>query len=205
MDTQTLSGMPWTAAEVRAGVAAMYSKVATTPTATFRFPVGPDLARKLGYPEELLQSLPLTAIESFTGVACPVLAANLSPGEVVLDVGSGAGLDALIAARQVGPSGRVVGVDLSEAMVIKARAIAAAVGASTVEFRQGYAEALPAEADAFDAVIVNGLLNLAPDKPAVVQEIFRVLRSGGRAQVAEIVTDGTSPPVTMKSLEDWFR
>ena len=183
----------------------MYSKVATTPTAAFRFPVGPDLARKLGYPEELLQSLPLTAIESFTGVACPVLAANLSPGEVVLDLGSGAGLDAMIAARQVGPSGRVVGVDLSEAMVIKARANAAAVGASTVEFRQGYAEALPAEADAFDAVIVNGLLNLAPDKPAVVQEIFRVLRSGGRAQVAEIVTDGTSPPVTMKSLEDWFR
>ncbi len=205
METQTLRGTSWTAGEVRAAVATMYGNVATNPSGTFRFPVGPDLARKLGYPEELLQSLPSGATESFTGVACPVLDANLSPGEVVLDLGSGAGLDSLIAARQVGPSGRVVGVDLSEAMVAKARANVAAVGLSTVEFQQGYAEALPAGAGALDAVIVNGLLNLTPDKPTVVREIFRVLRSGGRALVAEIVTDGTPRPVTLNSLEDWFR
>ncbi len=205
METQTLRGTSWTAGEVRAAVATMYGKVATNPSGTFRFPVGPDLARKLGYPEDLLESLPPGATESFTGVAYPVLDANLSPGEVVLDLGSGAGLDSLIAARQVGPSGRVMGVDLSEAMVAKARANAAAVGLSTVEFRQSYAEALPAGAGAFDAVIVNGLLNLAPEKPVVVREIFRVLRSGGRALVAEIVTDGTPPPVTLNSLEDWFR
>lgn len=205
MLSQQLQGTQWSAAEVRTAVAAMYSKVATNPSETFRFPVGPELARSLGYPPDLLDTLPSTAAESFTGVACPVLAADLAPGETVLDLGSGAGLDALIAARLVGPSGGIVGVDLSEAMVAKARANAAAVGAVTVEFRQGYAEVIPADAGAFDAVIVNGLLNLVPEKSAVVREILRVLQSGGRAVVAEIVTDGTLPASMLENLEDWFR
>ena len=202
---ETREGTAWTAGEVRAAVAAKYSEVATNPSGAFRFPVGPELARALGYPEDLLAAFPPAAVESFTGVACPVLAAGLAPGEAVLDLGSGAGLDALIAARLVGGAGRVVGLDLAEAMVAKARANAATVGASQVEFRHGYAEALPADAGTFHAVIVNGLLNLAPEKAAAVREIFRVLRPGGRALVAEIVTDGTPPPLTLKTLEDWFR
>ena len=205
MEGQILRAPPWTAAQVRAAVAAVYSRVATSPAETFRFPVGPSLAHQLGYPEDVLQSLPPTAIESFTGVACPVLAAHLASGEWVLDLGSGAGLDALIAARQVGPSGRVVGVDLSAAMVAKAQATAAVTGVVGGAFSRGGAEALPFPGNAFDAVLVNGLLNLTPDKSIVVQEIHRVLRSGGRAVVAEIVTDGTPPPVSMKNLEDWFR
>ncbi len=205
MLTDALQATAWTAGEVRAAVAAKYGEVATNPSGTFRFPVGPELARAVGYPEDLLAAFPPAAVQSFTGVACPVLAAALVPGEAVLDLGSGAGLDSLIAARLVGGAGRVMGVDLSEAMVAKARANAAAVGATAVEFRHGYAEALPADAGTFDAVIVNGLLNLAPEKVAVVREIFRVLRPGGRALVSEIVTDGTPPPVTLKTLEDWFR
>ena len=205
MLAQQLQGTMWTAADVRAAVAAKYGDVATNPSGTFRFPVGPDLARALGYPEGLLAAFPVSCTESFTGVSCPVLAAGLTPGEAVLDLGSGAGLDALIAARLVGAGGRVVGVDLSEAMVAKARANAATVGAVNVEIRHGYAEALPAEDRTFDAVIVNGLLNLAPEKAPIVREIFRVLRPGGRALAAEIVTDGTPPPVTLKTLEDWFR
>ncbi len=205
MPMQALGEVRWTAADVRAAVAAKYSQVATNPSGPFRFPVGPELARALGYPEELLRAFPPAALESFTGVASPVLAAPLAPGDAVLDLGSGAGLDALIAARLVGGAGRVVGVDLSEAMVAKARANAAAVGAGNLEFRHGNAEALPAEDGAFDAVIVNGLLNLAPEKAVVVREIFRVLRPGGRALVSEIVTDGTPPPVTITTLEDWFR
>ena len=205
MPAETLQGMPWAAAEVRAAVASKYGEVATNPAGKFRFPVGADLAHALGYPEDLLRAFPTACTESFTGVACPVLAAGLAPGEAVLDLGSGAGLDALIAARLVGNAGRVVGVDLSEAMVAKASANAAAVAAVNVEFRHGYAEALPAEAATFDAIIVNGLLNLAPEKPSVVREILRVLRPGGRALVAEIVTDGSLPPVTLKTLEDWFR
>lgn len=205
MLTQEGQGTSWTATEVRAAVAAMYSKVATDPSGPFRFPVGSDLARALGYSADLLGTLPPTAAESFTGVACPVSAADLAPGETVLDLGSGAGLDALIASQMVGSSGRVTGVDLSEAMVIKARANAAVAEATNLEFRQGYAEAIPADAETFDAVIVNGLLNLAPEKAAVVREIFRVLRPRGRAVVAEIVTDGTPLAVTLKTLEDWFR
>jgi len=205
MLAQQFQGTAWTASDVQAAVAAMYSKAATDPSSPFRFPVGPDLARALGYPADLVAALPPTVAESFTGVACPVFAADLTPGEAVLDLGSGAGLDALIAARLMGPSGRVVGVDLSEAMVAKAQASAATADAANVEFRQGYAEAIPADAGTFDAVIVNGLLNLVPDKAAVVREIVRVLRPGGRAVVAEIVTDGTPPVVTLKTLEDWFR
>lgn len=205
MLAEKLQGTLWSAAEVRAAVAAKYGEVATNPSGTFRFPVGPDLARALGYPEDALRAFPSACAESFTGVACPVLAAGLAPGEAVLDLGSGAGLDALIAARLVGEGGRVMGVDLSEAMVAKARANAAAAGTPNVEFRCGAAEALPAEAEAFDAVIVNGLLNLAPEKPAVVREILRVLRRGGRALAAEIVTDGTPPPVALRTLDDWFR
>ncbi len=205
MPVHALEETRWTAADVRAAVAAKYSEVATNPAGPFRFPVGRDLALALGYPGELLRTFPPAAAESFTGVACPVLAADLVPGEAVLDLGSGTGLDALIAARLVGAAGRVVGVDLSEAMLTKARANAAAVGTGNVEFRHGYAEALPAEDGAFHAVIVNGLLNLAPEKDAVVREIFRVLRPGGRALVSEIVTDRTPPPVTLKTLDDWFR
>ena len=205
MPVHALEASRWTAAAVRAAVAAKYGEVATNPSGPFRFPLGPDLARALGYPEDLLRAFPPVVTESFTGVACPVLAAGLAPGEAVLDLGSGAGLDALLAARLVGGAGRVVGVDLSEAMVAKARANAAAVGAGNVAFRQGLAEALAADGGAFDAVIVNGLLNLAPEKAPVVREIFRVLRPGGRALVSEIVTDGTPPPVTLRTLDDWFR
>jgi arsenite methyltransferase len=142
------------------------------------------------YPVELLGTVSPEVANFSLGCGNPVSAAGLQPGETVLDLGSGGGLDCFLAARLVGPTGRVIGVDMTEEMLARARANAERAGLTNVEFRQGLIEALPVESGSMDAVISNCVINLSPDKPAVLQEIARVLRHGGRLAVADIVTRG---------------
>ena len=191
--------------EIRDAVRQMFDRVAAIPQGRYRFAVGPELARAVGYPDELLQSVPPLAAEAFTGLAFlhPVL--NLRPGEHVLDLGCGAGLDSLIAGRAVSPGGSVVGVDLSDAMVGKARALVASEHVTNVRFERGEAEALPFPDETFDVAFANGLLNLCPDKRAVAQELRRVLKPTGRAIIAEITFKDPLPPREVQSVDDWFR
>lgn len=192
------------AAEIRDGVRRVFNRVAEAPTNRFRFGVGPALARAVGYPVSVLAGLPAVVIESFTGLAYLHPHLGLQRGERVLDLGSGAGLDAIIAARAVAP-GAVIGLDGAEAMIAKARRGAADVGVSNVVFEEGAAEAIPFADGYFDAALVNGIFNLCPDKVPVARELFRVLRPGGRAVVAEITFVDAVPPTEVQSLDDWFR
>lgn len=191
-------------ADLRAAVRGKFNQVAAAPAEPYRFRVGFGLARDSGYPAAELHRLPPLAAAAFTGLAYlhPHLA--LKPGERVLDLGCGAGLDSLIAASAVGEGGLVVGVDLAEEMVARARRTAGEAGIGNVRFERAEAEALPF-GDEFDAVLVNGLLNLCPDKSAVLREVRRVLRAGGRAVVAEIARPTETDAVPVRSVEDWFR
>jgi arsenite methyltransferase len=163
-----------------------YARVSERPESDFIFPTGRNWAIDLHYPREALAQVPDTAAESFAGVANPFALGVLAPGEHVLDVGSGAGLDSLVAAQMVAPGGRVTGIDMTPEMLAKARAAADEMAADNVEFALGEAEALPFGDEAFDVVISNGVIDLIPDKDAVYGEIFRVLRPGGRIQIADV-------------------
>jgi arsenite methyltransferase len=165
----------------------MYTDVALMPGREFHFPTGRRACELVGYPAEQLDRLPAAAVESFAGVGYPFAAAVIRIGETVLDIGSGSGTDAFIAAGLVGPSGRVIGLDLTEAMRDKLRAIAAAAGAANLEVLAGNAEAIPLPEASVDVVSSNGVLNLVPDKPRAIREIARVLRAGGRLQIADVV------------------
>ena len=162
-----------------------YASVSEQPDVDFIFPTGRAWAEDLGYPPELV-AVPDAAVESFAGVANPWELGRLEPGERVLDLGCGAGTDTLVAAQMVGPDGHVTGIDMTEEMLAKARGAAAAMGAGHVEFVQGDAEQLPFAAESFDVVISNGVIDLIPDKDAVFSELFRVLRRGGRIQIADV-------------------
>jgi len=163
-----------------------YARVSQEPDEDFVFPTGRAWILDLGYPPELVARLPETAAESFAGVANPFALGNLEPGEVVLDVGSGAGTDSLVAAQMVGAEGRVTGVDMTPEMLAKAKVAAVEMEATNVEFVAGEAEGLPFEDESFDVVISNGVIDLTPDKDAVFSEIHRVLRPGGRIQIADV-------------------
>lgn len=155
------------------------------------------------YDDKLISDLP-SDIANFTlGCGDPITLAGLRPGETVLDLGSGGGLDCFLAARQVSPAGHVIGVDMTPEMLSKARANAAKLNATNVEFREGYLESLPAEDATVDVVISNCVINLSPDKPQVFREIFRVLKPGGRVAVSDIVTNGPLPEAVQKSIEAW--
>jgi arsenite methyltransferase len=188
---------------LREQVKKKFREVALDPHGEFHFHTGRYLARRLGYDDEFVQSLPDAAVESFAGVANPFALRKLSKGERVVDVGSGGGFDSLVAAHQVGPTGRVVGVDMTEEMLTKSRATAAKLGLANVEFREGLAEDLPVQDGWADIVISNGVINLCADKKAVFSEIFRVLRPGGRLQFADIANSKSVPEAAMQNIDLW--
>ena len=171
---------------LRTEIQRTYAAVSDEPDQEFMFPTGRAWASDLGYPAVLLARVPETACESFAGVANPFSLGALRPGEDVLDIGCGAGMDTLIAAQMVGPSGTVTGIDVTPAMAAKARRSVAEMGLTTVTIVEGSAEELPFPDAAFDVVISNGVIDLIPDKDAVFSEIARVLRPGGRIQVADV-------------------
>ena len=155
------------------------------------------------YPADLLTTLPEGESAVSYGCGDPITLASLQPGQVVLDLGSGAGLDCFFAARKVGATGRVIGVDMTPEMLERARSSAKRLNLSNVEFRQGYIEELPVESNTVDVVISNCVINLSPDKSKVFAETFRVLKSGGKLAVSDIVTDGPLPESVKQSLSAW--
>jgi len=178
---------------IRAEVVERFTRIAHAPQQEEKFPVGPASAKTLGYDADVIDQLPPSVTESFTGVGNPLALRKLMTGEAVLDVGCGAGLDSILAARAVGPSGKVIGVDMIKAMVDKAKTNAKMAGVANVEFIQASIEDLPLDHGSMDTVISNGVLNLCPH-PKVLGEISRVLRTGGHLQMADILLeDGVSP------------
>ena len=180
-----------------------YAAVALDPGRGFHFHTGRHLAALLGYDESWLAAVPEASIAAFAGTGNPFRLGALKPDERVVDVGCGAGIDSLIAAHMVGPTGQVIGVDMTPAMLHKAQAGAAAVNATQVEFRAGYGEALPVPDGWADVVISNGVLNLMPDKRAALQEMARVLKPGGRLQIADILVQKAVPESAKRNIDLW--
>lgn len=189
--------------ELRSQVAQKYREVATNPTAGYHFFTGRKAAGHIGYPNGVLDGLPEEAIEAFAGVANPFHWGMPKEGETVIDIGSGAGLDSVVAARAVGASGRVIGIDMTPEMLERARAAATRLGLDHLEFRHGLAEELPVEDGSVDLVISNGVLNLVPDKQEAYGEILRVLKPGGRFQIADIVVETPVPAGAQRDIDLW--
>ena len=179
-----------------------YSSVSEEPGRDFIFPTGRAWAEDLGYPDELA-NVPESAVESFAGVANPWAMGPLAAGERVLDLGSGAGTDSLVAAQMVGADGHVTGIDMTAAMLVKARGAATAMGVTTVEFVEGEAERLPFSDASFDVVISNGVIDLVPDKDAVFVELYRVLAPGGRMQIADVTIQQPVSEEGKRNIDLW--
>ena len=180
-------------AELEDRVKRMYEEVALEPEHEFHFETGRPLAERLGYPAQHLDRIPAAAIESFAGVGYFHDLAAIAEGEAILDLGSGSGTDSFIAALATGAEGRVVGVDMTEAQLAKARALADEYGLTHVEFLAGYIEEPIVDTPTFDCVISNGVINLSPDKSAVFTAVAKVLRPGGRVALADIVSERQLP------------
>jgi len=180
-----------------------YTTVATVPGQDFMFPTGRAWAADLGYPLDLLARVPDTACDSFAGVANPFTLGSLADGEAVLDIGAGAGMDALVAAQMVGPGGRVTGIDYTTAMVATARDGAGAAGLANATFIEGRAEELPFEDASFDVAISNGVFDLLPDKDVAYAEVFRVLRPGGRLQFADVTIQRPVREESRRNIDLW--
>jgi SAM-dependent methyltransferase len=190
-------------AVLRNAIRTEYAQVASDPGKGFHFHTGRRLARILGYLDAWLDGVPEDTIASFAGTGNPFSLGPLRAGERVVDVGCGAGIDSLIAAHMVGPSGAVVGVDMTPAMLDRARASAAHRGLANVRFHEGLAESLPVAEGWADVVISNGVLNLFPDKLAGLQEMARVLKPGGRLQIGDIVVQKSVGDKAKRDVDLW--
>jgi arsenite methyltransferase len=180
-----------------------YTDVSTAPEQEFIFPTGRTWAQELGYPEPELARVPEATVESFAGVANHWTLGRIEPGSVVLDLGCGAGTDLLIAAQMTGSAGRVIGVDMTATMLERARQSATEMGLTNVELHESLIEALPLDDASVDVVISNGVIDLVPDKDAVFDEIDRVLRPGGRLQVADVIIHHEVSEDARKRIDLW--
>ena len=189
--------------QLRMEIQKHYAEVATSPDHEFHFHTGRDAAQWVGYDKAITDDIPDDVIASFAGVANPFHFGLPMPGEIVLDVGSGAGVDAIIAARAVGPGGKVIGVDMTPEMLEAARRNAKQMGLDNVEFREGLIERLPVEARSIDLVISNGVLNLMVDKYGAYKQIARALKPGGRFQIADICVDKPVSESAKRNIDLW--
>ena len=187
---------------LRTEIRKTYASVSQDPERDFIFPTGRSWAEDLDYPAELA-NVPSTAAESFAGVANPFSLGRLAAGERVLDLGSGAGTDSLVAAQMVSPDGHVTGIDMTPEMLAGARAAASEMGATNVEFVEGDAERLPFPGESFDVVISNGVIDLTPDKDAVFSEVHRVLAPGGRIQIADVTLQNPVSEEGRRNIDLW--
>ncbi len=189
--------------ELRGEIKKKYAEVVETPDGDFHFHTGRGLAASLGYDTAKVDALPDAAVESFAGVANPFAMRDLVQGEKVVDLGSGAGFDCFLAGADVGPTGKVIGIDMTEEMLKKSTATAAEMGVENVEFRAGFLEDLPVEDGWADVVIANGVINLCPSKRVAFDEAFRVLRPGGTIQFADIANGAEVPEEAKAEIDLW--
>ena len=181
----------------------MYTDVATNPHGSFHFEMGRDMAERLGYASADLDRVPQDAIDSFAGVGYFFHLADVKPGERIVDLGSGSGMDTCVASLKVGPTGRVAGIDMTDAQLAKAERLARSAGFANVTYHEAHIEDTGLDAGTFDCVISNGVINLAADKDKVFQEAARLLRSGGRLAIADIVTETSLPEGVVRNADLW--
>ena len=202
-NTDSLAELGLEIGKLREAISSEYKEVAINPRRGFHFHTGRPLTRILGYKEEWLEGIPESSIESFAGTGNPFSLGEIRPGERVVDIGCGAGFDSLIAAKKVGPDGKVIGVDMTEEMLDKARLAVEEADLRQVEFRYGHAENLPVADGWADVVISNGVLNLTPDKNATLREMARVLNSNGRLQIGDILVQKKVPDSAKRQIDLW--
>lgn len=186
-------------ATLRDAIKKEYENVAIYPDKGYHFHTGREAANRIGYDKTLYDAVPEKNIASFAGTGNPFNLGPINPGDVIVDVGSGSGFDSLIASQMVGHKGRVIGIDMTPAMLKKARSGASKMGATNVEFREGHAEELPFPGEFADVIISNGVLNLTPDKKKTLSEWKRVLKPGGRLYIGDILV---AKPIPQSALED---
>ncbi len=201
--TDTVAELGLERGELRQAISKEYEEVANNPERGFHFHTGRPLTRILGYKEEWLEGIPESSIESFAGTGNPFSLGEIRPGERVIDIGCGAGIDSLIAAKKVGSDGKVIGIDMTEAMLDKARQACEEAGFRQVEFRYGHAENLPVPDGWADVVISNGVINLTPDKKATFREMARALNPQGRLQIADILVQKKVPDNAKREIDLW--
>lgn len=189
--------------ELRQAIIKEYEEVANKPNQGFHFHTGRRLTRILGYKDEWLEGISESSIESFAGTGNPFSIGEINSGEKVVDIGCGAGIDSLVAAKKVGSEGKVIGVDMTYAMLNKARNAGEEAGFKQAEFKKGYAESLPVEDGWADVVISNGVINLTPDKKATFREIARILKPNGRLQIGDILVQKRVPDSAKRKIDLW--
>jgi SAM-dependent methyltransferase len=191
-------------ARLREEISKVYSEVARDPKKGYHFHTGPDYAaERLGYSRAALAELPDAVTAPFAGVGNPLAAGAPKPGDTVVDIGAGSGTDAFLAAKAVGPTGTVIAIDMTDVMIERGRDNVALTGLRQIEYRKGWAEALPVSEASVDLIISNGVINLSPDKALVFRESFRVLKPKGRLQIADIVVHKDIPPAAREDIAIW--